>query len=197
MSSTIKDYAVQVYWDGRAGYFVAEIPEIPTCAADGSTQGEALANLEATFAVMKEAYQEEGLEMPGSSPQLPISVAALSAISPLVKIAKVAQLSGIPVQTLATKVKRGTEFSVGESRRIARTLSEHGVTINATADVMIFPQHGGKGLPVAEAKQLARNKPSRGIERKIAPTKTFDRFRGGKKHAAKRDSGQRTANAKA
>jgi predicted RNase H-like HicB family nuclease len=36
--NTIKDYAVQVTWDDRAGYFVAEIPEILTCAADGKTQ---------------------------------------------------------------------------------------------------------------------------------------------------------------
>jgi len=43
--NTIKDYAVQVTWDDRAGYFVAEIPEIPTCAADGKTQAEAFATL--------------------------------------------------------------------------------------------------------------------------------------------------------
>lgn len=130
MSPSIKDYAVQVYWDDRAKYFVAEIPEIPTCAADGSTQAEAFANLEETFAVMKEAYLEEGLAMPAPNPQLPISVAALSAVSPLVKVSKVAELAGIPVQTLATKVKRGTEFSLGEARKISQTLSEHGVTIS-------------------------------------------------------------------
>jgi predicted RNase H-like HicB family nuclease len=30
----IKDYAIKIHWDGRAGYFVAEILEIPTCSAD-------------------------------------------------------------------------------------------------------------------------------------------------------------------
>ena len=131
MFPTIKDYAVQVYWDGRAGYFVAEIPEIPTCAADGVTQAEALANLEETFAVLKEAYAEEGLRMPVPNPALPVSVAHLAAASPLVKVSKVAELAGIPVQTLATKVRRGTELSIGESRKIARALKEHGVQISS------------------------------------------------------------------
>jgi predicted RNase H-like HicB family nuclease len=64
MTHTIKGYTIQVYCDERAEYFVAEIPDIPTCAAVGATQSEALANLKATFAVMKEAYVEERLPLP-------------------------------------------------------------------------------------------------------------------------------------
>ncbi len=129
MKNTIKDYPIQTYWDNRAGYFVAEILEIPTCAADGATPSEAYANLEETFAVLKEAYLEEKLPFPAPDGRLPVSVARLSAASQLVKVAQVAKEAGIPVQTLATKVKRGTEFSVGESHRIARVLSDHGVSI--------------------------------------------------------------------
>ena len=127
--NTIKDYAVQVYWDERAGYFVAEIPEIPTCAADGATQAEALSNLEATFAVLKEAYVEEGMSISSPSPSRSISVERLSELSDLVKVSRLAELSGIPGQTLATKLKRKTPFSVGESRRISRTLREHGLAV--------------------------------------------------------------------
>jgi predicted RNase H-like HicB family nuclease len=130
--TTIKDYDIHVYWDSRAEYFVAEIPEIFTCAADGATQVEAISNLEETFAVLKEAYAEEGLAIPTPKPELPISIRELSALADVVKISKLAQLAGIPGQTLATKLKRGTEFNIGESRKIARTLDERGLTLSAS-----------------------------------------------------------------
>lgn len=128
-TNTIKDYAVQVYWDERAGYFVAEIPEIPTCAADGATQAEAMANLEETFAVLKEAYVEEGLTVPAPHPSRALSVQQLAGLSDLVKISKLAELAGIPGQTLATKLKRRTPFSIGESRSLSRALKEHGLAV--------------------------------------------------------------------
>ncbi|HWA25970.1 MAG TPA: type II toxin-antitoxin system HicB family antitoxin [Lacunisphaera sp.] len=151
MKTTIKDYAVTLYWDERAGYFVAEIPEIPTCAADGPTQGEALANLQETFAVLKETYQEEGLELPVPNPELPFSVVQLSALADVVKVSRLAELAGIPGQTLATKLKRGTEFTLGESRRLADALSSF-------ADIIVTAHHGHWW---AEAKSPAAGKPTK------------------------------------
>jgi predicted RNase H-like HicB family nuclease len=58
---TIEGYHVRFKWDRRAKYFVAEIPELFSCAADGPTRSEALSNLSETFGVLKEAYADEGL----------------------------------------------------------------------------------------------------------------------------------------
>ncbi|HEY0967508.1 MAG TPA: type II toxin-antitoxin system HicB family antitoxin [Opitutaceae bacterium] len=154
MKNVIKDYPVQTYWDNRAGYFVAEILEIPTCAADGATPGEAYANLEETFAVLKEAYQEEKRAFPEPDSRLPVSVAKLTAASSLVKLAQVAKEAGIPVQTLAAKVKRGTELNVGESHRIARVLSDHGVSIYPTAST---------------ERSMALREPASGYDREVVP----------------------------
>jgi predicted RNase H-like HicB family nuclease len=130
--TTIKDYDIHVYWDSRAEYFVAEIQEILTCAADGATQAEAVSNLGETFAVLKEAYAEEKLELPGPSPRLPISVKELSALTDVVKISRLAALSGIPGQTLATKLRRGTELSAGESNNLARVLGDYGLALKSS-----------------------------------------------------------------
>jgi predicted RNase H-like HicB family nuclease len=37
-------YEIILYWSNDDDAFIAEVPELPGCAADGSTQQEALAN---------------------------------------------------------------------------------------------------------------------------------------------------------
>ncbi len=39
-------YGVIIYWSDEDQAFIAEVPELPGCAADGETYQEALQNLE-------------------------------------------------------------------------------------------------------------------------------------------------------
>ncbi len=39
-------YEIIIYWSEEDGAFVAEVPELPGCMADGATYQEALANVE-------------------------------------------------------------------------------------------------------------------------------------------------------
>lgn len=39
-------YGIIIYWSEEDGAFVAEVPELPGCMADGATYQEALANAE-------------------------------------------------------------------------------------------------------------------------------------------------------
>ncbi|NCO42833.1 MAG: hypothetical protein COZ06_04715 [Armatimonadetes bacterium CG_4_10_14_3_um_filter_66_18] len=38
-----------LYWSDEDGAFIAEVPELPGCAADGATRQEALENAEAVI----------------------------------------------------------------------------------------------------------------------------------------------------
>lgn len=43
-------YEVIIYWSEDDQAFIAEVPELPGCAADGKTHREALANVETVIA---------------------------------------------------------------------------------------------------------------------------------------------------
>jgi len=38
-------YSIFIYWSREDGASIAEVPELPGCAADGTTYSEALANV--------------------------------------------------------------------------------------------------------------------------------------------------------
>jgi predicted RNase H-like HicB family nuclease len=46
-------YEVIIYWSQEDDAFIAEIPELPGCAADGKTYREALTNVEVVIRGLK------------------------------------------------------------------------------------------------------------------------------------------------
>ena len=57
-------YEVIIYWSDEDESFVAEVPELTGCMADGATQQEALANAEAVIQEWIETARELGREIP-------------------------------------------------------------------------------------------------------------------------------------
>lgn len=57
-------YEIILYWSAEDEAFIAEIPELPGCAADGATRQEALANAEIVIAEWIETAQELGRLIP-------------------------------------------------------------------------------------------------------------------------------------
>ena len=57
-------YEVILYWSGEDAAFIAEVPELPGCAADGATYQDALANLEVIVREWIEVAKDEGRLIP-------------------------------------------------------------------------------------------------------------------------------------
>lgn len=57
-------YELIIYWSAEDQAFVAEVPELPGCMADGATYGEAVANVEVIIDEWIETARELGREVP-------------------------------------------------------------------------------------------------------------------------------------
>jgi predicted RNase H-like HicB family nuclease len=57
-------YEVILYWSEEDKAFIAEVPELPGCAADGQTYQEALANVERVIQEWIETAKDLGRAVP-------------------------------------------------------------------------------------------------------------------------------------
>ena len=57
-------YEVIIYWSEEDAAYVAEVPELPGCAADGATYAQALANVETVIGEWLETAQSLGRAIP-------------------------------------------------------------------------------------------------------------------------------------
>ena len=57
-------YEVIIYWSEDDGRYIAEVPELPGCMADGETRMEVLNNVETIISEWLETANLEGREIP-------------------------------------------------------------------------------------------------------------------------------------
>ncbi len=57
-------FVIHLYWSEEDRAFLAEVPELPGCMADGQSYQEALANAEAMILDWIETAREEGRTIP-------------------------------------------------------------------------------------------------------------------------------------
>ena len=63
MSNKYK-YELVIYWSAEDKAFIAEVPELPGCAADGKTYSEVVTNVEGIIEEWIETAKELGREIP-------------------------------------------------------------------------------------------------------------------------------------
>lgn len=57
-------YEIIIYWSPEDEAFIAEVPELPGCASDGTTHAEALANVDVVIREWIETANELGRAIP-------------------------------------------------------------------------------------------------------------------------------------
>ena len=57
-------YEIILYWSVEDQAIIAEVPELPGCAADGETYEEALTNVQTTITQWIETAEELGRDIP-------------------------------------------------------------------------------------------------------------------------------------
>ncbi|HEX2094164.1 MAG TPA: type II toxin-antitoxin system HicB family antitoxin [Longimicrobiaceae bacterium] len=57
-------YEVILYWSDEDQAFIAEVPELPGCAADGATYAETISNVEVIIREWIETAQQLGRPVP-------------------------------------------------------------------------------------------------------------------------------------
>lgn len=63
-------YEIIIYWSSEDNAFIAEVPELPGCAADGNTYQEALVNVEIIIEEWIETALEIGRPIPSPKGRL-------------------------------------------------------------------------------------------------------------------------------
>jgi predicted RNase H-like HicB family nuclease len=63
-------YEVIIYWSEEDEAFIAEMPELPGCAADGPTHKDALANVEVVIQEWIDTANELGWPIPKAKGRL-------------------------------------------------------------------------------------------------------------------------------
>ncbi len=67
---TMSKYEIIIYWSDGDNSFIAEVPELPGCMADGKTYQEALSNAEVIINEWIETAKELGREVPQAKGRL-------------------------------------------------------------------------------------------------------------------------------
>jgi predicted RNase H-like HicB family nuclease len=63
-------YEIILYWSEEDEAFIAEVPELASCAADGPTRQEALANVEVVISEWLETASDLGRPIPAPKGRL-------------------------------------------------------------------------------------------------------------------------------
>ena len=117
-------YQITVAWSEIDASFEARVPALKGCIAYGDTPEKAVKEVKIAAELWIEAVKKNGFEPPAADTALE----RLSALAPVLNLSAVARAAGVSVQTLASKLSRGTALTAAEAEKIGGVLTAHGVS---------------------------------------------------------------------
>lgn len=116
-------YQIVVAWSAEDEGYVARVPAFRYCIAFGETPEQAVKEVKLAAAEVIKVMKADGKPLPA----VDITLDRVKALQPLLNMSAVAKAAKMSVQTLSTKLTRGTAFTEEEAARIGQVLTSHGV----------------------------------------------------------------------
>lgn len=116
-------YQITVRWSAADESYEAAVPALRTCIAYGDTPEEAVREVTTAAELWLEAAAKHGKPIPKPD----ASLERLTTMAPVLNLSAIAREAKISVQTLASKLKRGTPLNQEEAEQIATVLESYGV----------------------------------------------------------------------
>ncbi|MBT9449802.1 type II toxin-antitoxin system HicB family antitoxin [Akkermansia glycaniphila] len=119
------NYDINLSWSAQDECWVAMVPELKGCMADGETPEAAVLAAQDAIDAWLDAARHFGHPVPVEAP----GVAHLAKAGDILNTAALARLLGINARTLAARIQRGTPLSHDESEALKKGLQQRGVAL--------------------------------------------------------------------
>lgn len=116
-------YQITVAWNQEDEAYEARIPALRYCLAYGDTPEQAVKQVKIAAAAMIKVMEQDGKPLPA----VDATLTRVMALQPLLNMSAIAKAASMSVQTLSSKLTRGTALTADEATRIGRVLAAHGV----------------------------------------------------------------------
>ena len=154
-------YQFTVAWSQENGAFEARVPALRYCLAYGTTPEQAIKEVKIAARAMLKVMEKEGKPLPAVDATLD----RVKALQPLLNLSAIAAASGISVQTLSSKIVRGTALTSDESSRIGKVFVSYGIEAKGAVALVKPVPAPVRGRAVTKTKTASRRPSAVSVQR--------------------------------
>ncbi len=116
-------YQITVSWSAEDEAYEARVPALRYCVAYGETPEKAVKEVRGAAFAMLKVMAKDGRP----APAVDTTLTRVMALQPILNLSAIAKASRMSVQTLSSKITRGSTLTKAQAARIGRVLAAHGV----------------------------------------------------------------------